>query len=73
MFNEPIFAGYPVSTKVFYRRLFYMLALNIVAVELKVYDVVLCDTVDPLEFDRFRVAMPEIQAKVQIIKSNRRN
>jgi hypothetical protein len=60
MFNE-----HPASTQVFYGRMIYMLGLNALAVQLKLFDVLLCETDDEYSFVRFIEQMNDIALTIR--------
>ncbi len=69
MSERAMFSGYPASTKVFYRRIFYLMTLNLAAVKLGLFDEVLCETEDPFAWLRFTAAIPELKARLIITKN----
>ncbi len=53
------------DTKAFYSRVFYNILLNLNAVQMGYYDVLLCETEDPLAGLKWKEALPEVVARMR--------
>lgn len=62
--SEELFETYPVETRVFYKRIIFVMMLNAAAVRHELFDVLLSDTDDIFTWMRFYDAIPQIQVKL---------
>lgn len=53
------------ATKVFYSKVFYNVLLNLNAVQMGFYDVLLCESDDPLASLKWRQAMPSVITRMR--------
>jgi hypothetical protein len=65
--KEP-FADADQATRAFYSRLFYVVLLNLKAVEMGVYDMLLCESDDPLVGLKWREDIPKVVQALKLRK-----
>lgn len=64
MSEDGLFDSYPVETRVFYKRIIFVMMLNAAAVRHGLFDVLLSDTDDIVTWIRFYDAVPQIQVRL---------
>lgn len=54
-----------LAVRAFYSKVFYMVVLNINAVQMGFYDVLLCETDDPMAGVKWKEALPQVVQRMR--------